>query len=286
MASNSVSDSVVSSSQIILSQNIETPVTTKRQRETDKANQRYSPVWNYIEEYFDSKQKNSRRVRCKLCNKSWVFHGSTTNMSTHMQKVHGIILQEDGGDGNVHSDTEENEESINTDVAMINRPQKACNLDLWLMKFIISACCPFRIVENQYFKNFVYALNKHYQLPCRQYLSGKLLNEIYLSEKENMMKEFEDATAVCLTLDLWLSIQLYTYIGVTIHFIDSTVSFRNKTIAVHHLPQEHTTNSIVHHLSNILDDWNLTSKIVAVVADNASNVRNIAEALCNKLETI
>ncbi|RMZ93054.1 zinc finger BED domain-containing 1-like, partial [Brachionus plicatilis] len=121
-----------------------------------------------------------------------------------------------------------------------------CNTktDNKLLKFVLSASLPFRIVENKEFVDFVHELDNNYSIPKRKNLSGKILNEEFDRTVIRIKSCLAKASSISITLDLWTSIQNYPYMGVTCHCLDERMILSSYTLAVRHLPGTHSSEAI------------------------------------------
>ena len=68
--------------------------------------------------------------------------------------------------------------------------------------------------------------------------------------------------------------------GVTIHFIDANFCLRSYLLDVKELLDNHTGENIAEHLSEIMNDWHLSSiKLSGVTTDNGSNTHKAVDTL-------
>ena len=68
--------------------------------------------------------------------------------------------------------------------------------------------------------------------------------------------------------------------GVTIHFIDATFCLRGYLFDVKELLDNHTGDNIAEHLSEIMNDWHLSSIILSgVTMDHKSNMLKAVDTL-------
>ncbi|KAK7909453.1 hypothetical protein WMY93_014137 [Mugilogobius chulae] len=90
-------------------------------------------------------------------------------------------------------------------------------LDACLVDMIIKDCQPFSIVEGEGFREFVKLAAPTYVLPSRKSLKA-MVEKKYVEEKEKAKADVKEATAVCLTSDMWTSLHMDAYLAVTCHF--------------------------------------------------------------------
>jgi hypothetical protein len=178
-------------------------------------------------------------------------------MKHHIENAHDINF-----------DSSDEEEEIQ------NTKRRRSDFDELILKFIISAALPFRVLENAYFKRIFKRF--HITLPSRHYISGPLLDHVYDDLANATRAELHGIHDLSLTLDFWQSKQCLSYLGCTAHFLNEELIFKSKALMVKHVATRHTRDVVADCVSSIIEEWNLRDKIVAVVTDNAANMLNIA----------
>lgn len=118
---------------------------------------------------------------------------------------------------------------------------------------------PFRVMEDNGFKEFVKLLNPNYILPDRHSISKKYIPALYekciVEMKELVEKE---AQSVCMTTDCWTSRNNESFIAITIHFIDTNFSLRS--VLLFELSDHHMGVNLSEQIKKTLDEWNLKNK--------------------------
>ena len=92
-------------------------------------------------------------------------------------------------------------------------------------------------------------------------------------------------TKVSLTTDIWSSSYNNTaYLGVTMHYIN--VNWEIKKCLLDFIPMEgsHTGILISTKLTNILQDFNISDRVISLTTDNGSNMLVCGRALADQLE--
>ena len=183
-----------------------------------------------------------------------------SNLDAHLLNVHDI---------RIHTKSRNTTHMTREDSEKVDRA---------LVYFIIVCCLPFVIIESQYFKEFIACLNPNYKLPCRKKLRI-LIHDLY-TEKFNELKALLlKVSALSLTTDGWTSVQNYSYITATAHFIDENFNFNNISLGFNYINGRHQAENLKDALLKIINDFDLKNKIVAIVADNARNVQNSLASL-------
>ncbi|RNA03994.1 zinc finger BED domain-containing 1-like, partial [Brachionus plicatilis] len=116
--------------------------------------------------------------------------------------------------------------------------------------------------------DFVQTLNPSFIIPTRYRLTTQIL-------PERIQHELLQEQAVSVTLDGWTSIQRYSYLGITCHFFNEMSELYSRTLEICNLPGSHTSENLANALFEVLRDWGILNKLVSIVTDNASNMKNL-----------
>lgn len=76
---------------------------------------------------------------------------------------------------------------------------------------------------------------------------------------------------ICLTLDIWSSRQMRSYLGITAHFTRNW-TFENVVLACKRFRSRHTARRIMEEYEQIIKDFEISSKITNIFTDNAANM--------------
>lgn len=150
-----------------------------------------------------------------------------------------------------------------------------------LLNWIFDDMQPYSVVENERFKDFIYSLNKKFTIPSekviRTTMMPKLYRETQAALKTALLENLKD-NYFSITSDIWSSLALDSYLGVTVHFI--TDEFERKFIVVRCLPYNarHSGESIKTRVTFVLGTWGLPlEKLHCVVSDSAANMKKAFE---------
>ena len=90
---------------------------------------------------------------------------------------------------------------------------------------------PFRFVENEAFIKFLFVLQPRFSAPLRVTLTRDIF--ILFDEEKEKLKKFisKHRMRVCLTTYSWTSIQNFTYMSLTVHFINNNWKLQNKILS-------------------------------------------------------
>ncbi|KAL0973170.1 hypothetical protein UPYG_G00199880 [Umbra pygmaea] len=131
---------------------------------------------------------------------------------------------------------------------------------------------PFTIVEDEGFRAFVKKLDPSYVLPSRKVLKA-MVSERYDKAKEQTMEDLQKAEFVSLTADMWSSINMDGYLGVTCHYITPEAKMATVVLGVRRFYQTHTGQHLMEAKALLMAEWGITSKVQCMVTDNAPNMK-------------
>ncbi|XP_028658775.2 zinc finger BED domain-containing protein 4-like [Erpetoichthys calabaricus] len=137
---------------------------------------------------------------------------------------------------------------------------------------------PFSIVKDKGFQAFVNNLDPSYILPTRKALKATVQAK-YCAAKEKAMAEVKQAAYVSLTSNMWTSINMDDYLGVTCHYVTAEAKLATVLLSVSLFPQTHTAAHIMESMSVLMTDWGISGKIQCMVTDNAANLVATAQLL-------
>lgn len=208
---------------------------------------RRSIVWDYFEKYFDA--KGLPRARCLKCGTSYVAKGDsgTKNLLRHMLKcVEGM---------DISSYPPLDQEKYREKIAQV----------------IVKNNYSFSFVEHDGIHDLHSFLHPHAKGISRNTAKADVL-KLYRSEKENLKCYLQSIPGkICLTSDLWSSINTDQYMVLTAHFVNMRWELEKKVLAFFHFPPPHTGNNLAEKLVSLLKDWGIEKKIFTLTLDNASN---------------
>ena len=148
---------------------------------------------------------------------------------------------------------------------------KRKTIDEAVFKMIVKDMQPISVVEDEGFQSLLHVLNPRYQLPSRK-STMRMLPEAYNKKVGEIKKEISQVSHVALTSDLWTSRTTESYITITCHFLSATWQLRSLVLETLKFNLNHTAEHIADALLKVAENWDISSKVVAIVTDNASNI--------------
>ncbi|XP_036336147.1 zinc finger BED domain-containing protein 1-like [Rhagoletis pomonella] len=251
-----------------------------------------SEIWLHF-----SEEKESS-VQCRYCDKKLaVGNKSTFNLIRHMNAKHPtqvIHRQEAPGEptpNNTSGSEVRNVQGTQTSsvsavappcpsvLQFLNKPltiKKQAEIDAQVVAMIVREYHPFSVVEDAEFKKLVNLLNPSYKPPTRKTISSSLIPAIYRETVEKVKQRLTRAYAVCLTMDGWTSRAQDGFISVTAHYIaeeNNRLCLASDLLTCTYYSERHTGDNITNKLREILEEWDLSIKVTAIVTDNAANMK-------------
>jgi len=125
-----------------------------------------------------------------------------------------------------------------------------------LFKMFTKDFQPFKMVEDEGFKNFVNLLNPSYKIPNRHTLSKVSIPVLYHKcLHETKEKVATEAVSGCITTYCWTSRNNVDYIAITFHFIDSNFELKSILLSCHEFSENHTSQNLNSKIKSILIVW-------------------------------
>ena len=93
-----------------------------------------------------------------------------------------------------------------------------------------------------------------------------------------------------LTSDIWTSINQEAFLGLTVHYIDSDWNLRSFLLDIIPFAIKHTGLNIAREIIRVLEEFNISTKIIALTTDNDSAMiacgKEIADTLDNEISSM
>lgn len=131
---------------------------------------------------------------------------------------------------------------------------------------------PLYILQNRFFREFIYACEPGFRIPCDKTAKG-LIHEAYEWSHGQLSSLLRSSvTNIHLTTDLWTAKSRHGYLGVTATWLTSDFKFREALLSCDHLPYPHTGEVISEELFRIIGDWRLETMVFTIATDNGANM--------------
>jgi hypothetical protein len=228
-----------------------------------------SDVWEYFR-----KIKNDNitiSFNCKLCEAEYGVSTSTTTLRRHLINIHSSTYMQ-------HNQQQPKQISSYTF-------SEQMHITINLLRWLIVGLQPFNIVEQAEFQQFIHSLDPRYVIPCRQTIKENL-DSLFLQRRTKIKSEFNSLMAkIALTTDIWTSNYNNTaFLGITMHYINNNWEVKKCLLDIIPIEGSHTATLILTKLTDVLQDFNISNKIISLTTDNGSNMLACGRELANELE--
>src|SRR3954463_5484565 len=230
-----------------------------------------SDVWKYFEKVNDDNIILSS-INCQLCEAVYAILTATTTLCQHLIGTHSSTYIPN------------------------NQPKQLNQIPLYTLteqKHIITKLAqwisvdlqPFSVVEQTEFRDFIYTLDSRYVIPCRQTIKQEV--ELLFSQRRtNLKSEINNIISkISLTTDIWTSSYNHTaFLGITMHYINN--NWKVKKCLLDFIPIEgsHIGSLILTKLIELLQEFNISNRVISLTTDNGSNMLVCGRELANELE--
>lgn len=245
--------------------------------------------WKYRHYFeFDSvKGDKNISVRCTLCVGRKLLStakNSTSNLSKHLASRHGNVKLTEKlphpttdipGAATTSSSTGQTSEGPSpakqVKIDLRTTGLSAAELKKLVAGYIVEDMLPISTVDSESFRRIVEKIptKSGVKLPQRKSFAEYLERE-YAIMDANLKAALGDVDFVSTTADIW-NVNNRSFMGVTVHWIDSTLQRNKAALACKRIRGRHTYDVIGAEIEEIHSLYGLHGKVVATVTDNASN---------------
>ncbi|MGH0132117.1 UNVERIFIED_CONTAM: hypothetical protein FKN15_048756 [Acipenser sinensis] len=141
-----------------------------------------------------------------------------------------------------------------------------------LADYIADTITPLSHVDHPSFRIFVEALDPSYNVPCSKTLSRVCLPAKHGSVHSHLVTLLRSAPSVCVTVDVWSSRQMKSFLGITGHFILDWKLY-DVLLASKRFKGHHTGDNIGVVFEETINQFGIKGKITNVITDNASKMK-------------
>lgn len=230
-----------------------------------------SPVWKY----FHPPENN--KAKCKVCQVLINYAGgSTSSLLKHLKNVHKNL--------NPDTETPSTSGGLSKFGITIGKPcsvSRKTELNRLLCDVVTQNALPLSFVESKSVRNLL-----KYAEPNYKCISSEQAKEIIKLEAVHLKTKLKIQMAKCkvvaLTTDNWTSVNNQSFMAVTASFIDENWSIQSPVLATQNLEERHTADYLARELKQIIEEWEITNQVTAIVHDNAANIKGVAKIINDK----
>jgi hypothetical protein len=153
-------------------------------------------------------------------------------------------------------------------------------------KAIIMHDYPFKMVEHEFFVDFIKSLHPHFAFKCRTTTRNDIM-KIYLDEKKMLFDHLKSLSCrFSATMDMWTSNQNRGYMCITIHWIADSWEMQKRIICLTHVKGHHTGEILAHEFVKGVMDWNLENSLFSLTLDNAATNNKCVRVVVKELNNL
>ncbi|XP_053268172.1 tRNA (cytosine(38)-C(5))-methyltransferase isoform X1 [Pleuronectes platessa] len=163
-------------------------------------------------------------------------------------------------------------------------PQQASVLTDSVLNMLVTDMRPLSMVEDDGFRTMIHTFYPGYTLPSRTHFT-RLMERKYEQTFNAVKTALNNGnnSKLALTTDVWTSVAIEAYLGVTCHYITDDWEMKSICLTTMPLQDRHTGSNIAEWLEEVVARFEIPpSNIIAVVHDNGANVVAAARILEEK----
>jgi len=137
------------------------------------------------------------------------------------------------------------------------------------MKTVIAANLPFRTLEHPQFHHLLNLLRPNTHIPLLTIIR-RSIHEYGKEVHQKLKKTLLGDTFLHLTTDCWTSPNKLVFMGTTLHYIDQNWKLCQFSVGFRYLGGEaHSASYLGNNHSQLIREFGITNRVLAVVSDNA-----------------
>ena len=242
--------------------------------------------WPFLEKLFkfESTEGKTYRFTCLLCRPKRTtcsaYHNSPSNLKKHIERLHPTHVEEyeklstaarkrkAENDKSCESVKKTSQPPIHNAFLNANMVTQSA-VDNSILNLVVGGVLPLHIVEVPEFMDLITVLQPNRHATSRATLKLNIVSKAK-QMKENLVAVLKEQSFVATTTDCWSSYGK-SYIGVTVHWIDTDLKRQSACLALRRMTGSHTFDVIAAVLEDIHTQYGIRRKIVRTTTDNGSN---------------
>ncbi|CAG8719597.1 26742_t:CDS:2, partial [Gigaspora margarita] len=200
-------------------------------------NDKRSICWKYFEPFKVPKRGETTKCTIDRCNTKYIWRGSTSNLVGHLKTKHGITSMT----------------AIQPTITKNNFRNFELDVNLPVIKFIVSSVLPFNIVDNLKYSGLV---NQH----ITSSIIEKQIDKVYDRLFSQLKSKIQQAKSVMISISL-IEIDYATdiMIMITYDWLTDDFEFRKILLHINDLDNFMNDNIFAGNINKALDKWELTN---------------------------
>ena len=236
----------------------------------NKTSRKTSSLWTYV----DCKTLAHPGIPvCKRCNYVFSIKSGNSSIERHLLSKHNIVIPK-------VKQTTLKFKCIDPWPA-----KEKSERDHAIVIWIIADQQPFSVVENEIFIKMMNIFDPRYKVPDRHQIKEMVIQEFDL-RRSNIYYDLRKIPGkVSFTTDMWTStLSSEAYLGLTIHYIDQNWTLQRFLLDIIPFKNRHTRVNMSTAISNVLCEFNLADRALALTTDNESAMVVCGRKLAEEFE--
>ena len=155
----------------------------------------------------------------------------------------------------------------------------------YLINWIITSIQPFSVMSESIFIKMINNFDPRYKIPCRKFVKNYIMKKFMIERKKLKYYIKKIKSKVSLTTDMWTSENNHVaFLGITCHYLDDNWILNNFLLDIIPFYGSHTSLSMSTVLLNLINKFDLSSKILGLTTDNASSMIATGKSMTTKLK--
>jgi hypothetical protein len=140
---------------------------------------------------------------------------------------------------------------------------------------------PFHLIESPHFQNLLQLTQSAPSIlsfPCGQTIQ-RWLEKATISQQRAILDTLPPTSKLSLSLDCWTSPFQQAFIAITGYFLDESWEYREVLLGFEPLLGTHSGENLAKVVQTTIEAYDLSDRIIAITADNASNNHTLVTSL-------
>ncbi|XP_060723328.1 uncharacterized protein LOC132844154 isoform X1 [Tachysurus vachellii] len=227
--------------------------------------------------------KKKHSADCKFCKTTLTdVSGTTSNFYRHVQRKHKERIREYQRQQQQPTDQQPSiagfarpeltKQAVQLYDASSPRQQEIHNA---IIKDLLIGCTlPLSIVENQHFRHFLKVMDNKYTPIARKTITEKHIPLLVDQVKDSIKRKLQTQSSVSITADIWSDRTMRSFFGVTAHGLNQDGNqLESFLLDCRRFCGRHSGDNIAMAFDEIIDEYNIASKVRYIITDNAVNMK-------------
>ena len=120
------------------------------------------------------------------------------------------------------------------------------------------------------------------QLPGRTHLRT-LISDRATAVRQQILKQLPSSRKISIALDCWTSPNHLAFLAILGYFITNNWEYKEVLLAFHPLHGKHSGKTLARAVAQTLQEYQISSQLLAITADNAANNNSLRKELAKEL---